>query len=215
LAIGVNAEKMLREEIGRYFELKEESFGPPTLYLGGKLCQVILDNGMKVWGIRLSQFVQAAVNNVKKYLEEQGSSLPRKADTPMQTSYCPMLDVSPELDSKESSYYMSLIGILRWMVEFGRVDICLEVSMLSSHLALPRRGHMDQVLNIFAYLKAHHNAEIVLDASGPVIDENDFTARDWTSSDLGHVQGKEELPGNQPKPRGLGFMIHAKVDADQ
>jgi hypothetical protein len=137
LAIGVNAEKMLREEIGRYFELKEESIGPPTLYLGGKMRQVILDNGMKAWGISSSQYVQAAAANVEKYLEEQGSSLPGKADTPMRTSYCRMLDVSPELDSRESSYYMSLIGILRWTVELGRVDICLEVSMLSSHLALP------------------------------------------------------------------------------
>jgi hypothetical protein len=84
------------------------------------------------------------------------------------------------------------------MVELGRVNICLEVSMLSSHLALPRRGHMDQVLNIFAYLKAQHNAEIVFDPSDPVINENDFAAQDWTSSEFGHVQGKEELPGNQP-----------------
>jgi hypothetical protein len=83
LAIGVNAKKMLREEIGRYFELKEESIGTPKLYLGGKMRQVILDNGMKAWGIRSSQYVQAAINNVEKYLEEQGSSLPRKADTPM------------------------------------------------------------------------------------------------------------------------------------
>jgi hypothetical protein len=165
LAIGVNAEKMLREEIGRYFELKEASIGPPKIYLGGRMRQVILDNGMKVWGISLSQYVQSAVNNVEKYLKEKGQCLPKKADTPMRTSYCPMLDVSAKLDAEEGSYYMSLIGILRWMVELGRVDICLEVSFLSLHLALPRRGHMDQVLHIFAYLKVHHNAEIVLDPS--------------------------------------------------
>jgi uncharacterized Fe-S cluster-containing protein len=102
LAIGVYGEKMLREEIGQYFELKEELNGPPTIYLGGKMRQVILDIGMKAWGISLSQYVQAAVNNFEKYLEEQGSNLPKKADTPMRTSYCPMLDVSPELDPKES-----------------------------------------------------------------------------------------------------------------
>jgi hypothetical protein len=147
LAIGVDAEKMLREEIGRYFELKEESIGPPTIYLGGRMRHVILDNGMKAWGISSSQYVQAAVRNVEIYLEERGSHLPKKADTPMRTSYCPMLDVSSELGTEESSYYMSLIGILRWMVELGRVDIRLEVSMLSSHLALPRRGHMDQFLH--------------------------------------------------------------------
>jgi hypothetical protein len=86
--------------------------------------------------------------------------------------------------------------------------------MLSSHLALPHHGHMDQVLHVFAYLKAQHNAEIVLDPSDPVINENDFAARDWTSSEFGHVLGTEEMPGNQPEPRGLGFTIHAKVDTD-
>ncbi len=29
----------------------------------------------------------------------------------------------------------------RWMIELGRVDICTEVSMLSSHMALPHQGH--------------------------------------------------------------------------
>jgi hypothetical protein len=55
----------------------------------------------------------------------------------MTTSYRPELDVSPELDPEDASYYQSLIGILRWIVELGCVDICLEVSMMSSHLALP------------------------------------------------------------------------------
>ena len=36
LVISQNVEKILREEIGRYFELKEESVGHPTLYLGGE-----------------------------------------------------------------------------------------------------------------------------------------------------------------------------------
>jgi hypothetical protein len=39
--------------------------------------------------------------------------------------------------------------------------------------------------------------EIVLDASDPVIDENAFADHDWTSSEFGHLQGKEELPGNK------------------
>lgn len=205
---------MLREEIGQYFELKEASTGPPKIYLGGRMRLVELENGVKAWGIRLSQYVQAAVKNVENYLDERGSHLMKKADTPMRTSYRPMLDVSPELGPEESSYYMSLIGILRWMVELGRVDICLEVSLLSSHLALPWSGHMEQAMHIFAYLKGHHNAELVLDPSDPVIDESAFALRDWTTSEFGHIQGKEELPGNQPEPRGLGFTIHSKVDAD-
>ena len=59
--------------------------------------------------------------------------------------------------------------------------------MMSSHLALPREGHLEQVLHIFAYLKKYHNTELVYDPSEPVVDENDFERRDWASSEFGHV----------------------------
>ena len=50
-------------------------------------------------------------------------------------------------------YFMSLIGILRWAVELGRIDITTEVSELSSFFAAPRDGHLNQALYIFAYFK--------------------------------------------------------------
>lgn len=214
LAIGINAEKMLRQEIGRFFELKEDSIGPPKIYLGGRMTEVVLDNGVKCWGISSSQYVQAAVKNVENHLASIGKKLPAKADTPIQTSYRPELDITPELEPDEASYYQSLIGILGWMVELGRIDLCLEVSLMSSHLALPRQGHMNQLLHMFAYLKRHHNAELVLDPSDPVVNLDEFERRDWTSSEFEHVQGKEELPGNAPVPKGFGFVMRAKVDAD-
>ena len=65
------------------------------------------------------------------------------------TSYRPELDVSPELTPRDSAYYQSLIGIFRWIVELGRIDICLEVSMMSPYLAMPRKGYLDQVLHIY------------------------------------------------------------------
>jgi hypothetical protein len=74
--------------------------------------------------------VKAAVTNVETFLEKQRVKkwklVPKMAETPMQTSYRPELDVSPELEPNEASYYQLLIGVLRWMVELGRVDICLE-----------------------------------------------------------------------------------------
>ena len=75
-------------------------------------------------------------------------------------------------------------------MELGRVDICLEVSMMSSHLALPRLGHLKEVLRIFAYLKSHHNAELVFDPSLPSIDQHEFEEQDWTTCEFGHLQGE-------------------------
>jgi hypothetical protein len=176
-----------------------------------------LDNGVNAWAFSSSQYVRVAVKNVEDHLSKEENKrwkLPRKADTPMSTSYRPELDVSSELAPQEAAYYQSLIGVLRWIVELGRVDICLEVSMMSSHLALPREGHMEQVLHIFAHLKKYHNTELVYDPSDPVIDEAEYEARDWASSEFGHLDGKEEIPPNMPQPRGLGFLIRAKVDAD-
>ena len=217
LVVSENAEGILRNELGRYFELKEESIGPPTLYLGGRVRKVTLDNGMKAWSFSSSQYVRTAVGNVEEYLNKIDNpkwKLPGKAETPMQSSYRPELDVTPELEPTMASYYQSLIGVLRWIVELGRVDICLEVSLLSSHLALPREGHFSQVLQVFAYLKKYHNTELVYDPSDPVIEPSDFERRDWTASEFGHVDGKEELPPSMPEPRGQGFTIRAKVDAD-
>ena len=104
--------------------------------------KVTLENGVKAWGFSSSQYVQNAVENVEEYIGKRKWKLPR-AKTPISTTYRPELDTSRELDSTDSAYYQSLIGILRWMVELGRVDICLEVCMLSSYLALQRQGHLD------------------------------------------------------------------------
>ena len=213
LVFSDNAESILRNEIGRYFGLKEASIGPPKMYLGAGIRKVKLDNGMEAWAASSSQYVQAVLLNVEEYIEKSQHKrwrIPNKVERPMRSTYCPELDVSEEL----SSYYQSLIGILRWIVELGRVDICLEVSMMSSHLALPRKGHMEQVMQIFGYLRKYHNAELVFDPSNPLINELDFEKKDWASSEFGHVEGKEDLPPNMPEPRGLGFMIVAKVDAD-
>ena len=150
------AESILKNEIGRYFELKPDSIGPPSLYLGGHLRKIELSNGVEAWAFGSTQYVQTAVKNVEEYLAKIGQSLKAKALDPIPKGYRPEIDVSEELGPEEASYFMSLVGITRWIVELGRIDICTEVSMLSSHLALPRREHLDALLHMFVYLKKHH-----------------------------------------------------------
>ena len=220
LCVSMHPEQTLRTQIGKYFQLKEESIGPPQIYLGGKVREVTLDTGVRCWAFGSSQYVRQAVTNVEKYLSDCASSgdarfkLPPRANTPMRTEYRPELDTSNELNPKDAAYFQSLIGVLRWIVELGRVDVCLEVSVMSSMLALPRHGHLEQVLHIFSYLKKYHNAELVFDPSYPVINEAAFERKDWSTSEFGHLDLKEELPPSAPQSRGKGFIIRAYVDAD-
>ena len=64
----------------------------------------------------------------------------------------PELDITPVLEPTMTSYYMSLIGILTWIVELVSVDICFEVSVISLHMAIPREGHLAQLFLLFSYL---------------------------------------------------------------
>ena len=93
----------------------------------------------------MSQYVQAAINNVENSLKENGKTLIKAAKTPLQNNYNPELDTSKELSDEESNQYQSLIGILRWIVEMGRIDICMEVSVMSSYVACPREGHYNEI----------------------------------------------------------------------
>ena len=123
LVISENAESILRKEIGKYFELKEESIGEPSLYLGGHLQKVQLENGVDAWAFSSSQYVQSAVKNVEETIAKEENKhrwkMPIKADTPMSSTYAPELDTTPVLVPSDAAYYQSLIGILRWIVELG------------------------------------------------------------------------------------------------
>ena len=76
----------------------------------------------------------------------------------------------------------SLIFILRWIVEIGRIDITSEISMLSSHLVLPRKGHLEEVFHVFSYLNKHMNSEIIFDPTTPEVDMDIFQKQYWSLS---------------------------------
>ena len=68
------------------------------------------------------------------------------------------LDVSIALDPAESSYFQSIIDVMRWMVEIGRFEIATEVSLLSSHLAYPQEGNLEAALHVASTtLSIKHN----------------------------------------------------------
>ena len=214
IVISEHAEKVIRDEIGQEWTLKEESIGPPSKYLGGMLRLVTLANGVQAWAFGSCQYVHAAVRNVMDHLRKKGDCLPTRVQTPLSCKYRPEIDITPELQGDDAAYYHSLIGVLRWIVELGRVDIDVEVSMMSSHLALPREGHLRELYHIFAYLKSHANTEMVFDPTPVPFDMSLFERADWSFSPYDGEMLKEELPANMPRPLGTSMTMRVFVDSD-
>ena len=98
------------------------------------------------------------------------------------------------------------------MVELGRVDISVEVSMLSSFLAMPRKGHMVAALHIMSYLKVKHDSHLILDLTYAEIDRSGFKEDgNWTAF-YGDIE--EAKPLNAPKPLGKEVELRIFVDSD-
>eukprot|EP00970_Alexandrium_tamarense_P015737 scaffold5464_cov222-Alexandrium_tamarense.AAC.1 len=161
-----------------------------------------------------SKYVQESVSNCVKHVKEklgQHFSVPHSAPNPFPIDYSPGEDVTEELGDDEATYFQQVVGVLRWMVEVGRIDINTEVSLLSQHLALPRVGHLQAALHIMAYLRSKHNSRMVFDATAPEIDEGQFLRQDWSKQYEG---AKEAIPPNALTPRGLGVTMRMYVDSD-
>jgi hypothetical protein len=130
--------------------------------------------------------------------------------------YRPELDTSAECTAEQMHLYQNLIGVLQWIVELGRIDIAYECSALSSYLAFPRTGHLNQALHIFKYLEIHNKNELTFDPKEYHIDaltrrEADDKIKAMSSL---YVEAKEELPPNAPSPRGKPIQINCFVDSD-
>eukprot|EP00978_Attheya_sp_CCMP212_P009366 scaffold22126_cov59-Attheya_sp.AAC.1 len=75
---------------------------------------------------------------------------------------------------------------------------------------MPRKGHLDQVLHIFAYLKKYKSSKCVFDVSNPSFGDR-FKPVEW---DEFYPDAKEDVPHNMPAPRGNEVTINCFVDAD-
>ena len=64
----------------------------------------------------------------------------RKQKNPFKMGYDQELDISPELEPDAASCFQTAISVLRWMIELGRIDIIMEVSLLSLHVTSPERN---------------------------------------------------------------------------
>jgi len=211
LAISCDARSIL-EEIQRTFKFKNGKIETPEFYLGAKLQKKPI-NGIQCWTITSQDYVKAAVKNVEETIKKSRRRLPTSnIDTPMNITFSPELDVTEELNGDDTTYFQELIGVLRWATEIGRVDILLEVSLLSQYQANPREGHLDQVLHIFAFLKKHPKLTLYMSPELPRIDYGDFQTKKEDFAEI-YRDAEEPLPHRMPVPRGRSITMTAFVDA--
>jgi hypothetical protein len=71
--------------------------------------------------------------------------------------------------------------------------------MLSTHLCLPREGHLEAFFRVFAYMGLHHNARVIFDPTYPSVDMGTFIKTEWKSL-YGDV--REMITSDDYVPRG-------------
>lgn len=124
------------------------------MYLGANISRITTTQGGKeYWSMGCNTYVKESLKILKTRLENDGLSFSTKPKQPFsRQDYRSELDMSPLCGGEQETYFQNLIGIIRWMIELGRVDILYEVSQLSKNLAEPRVGHLYQVIHIFHIL---------------------------------------------------------------
>jgi hypothetical protein len=205
------------DSLSQHVTFKAGSVEPPKSYLGADVFQITVHDGnqdspmKQVWCMSATEYVKWAIQEVKRELAEEGAYLPKCTETPLSLGYRPELDFSVELDSSKVNYYQGLIGILRWIVELGRIDLIVPVSLLSRYMMSPREGHLQQCYHIFAYLKQFNRSRLVFDDAEPDLSEYYFHVCDWKEY---YPDAAEPIPPNMPEPLGHSVTTTCFVDAD-
>jgi hypothetical protein len=89
--------------------------------------------------------------------------LKSKTSCALPSGWKPEIDVTDLLTNENLGYYQSQIGMPRWAVKLGHIDVATKVSMLAAFSTAPHQGHLAAVYHLYAYLKAHDRSRFVLD----------------------------------------------------
>ena len=72
---------------------------------------------------------------------------------PITAPYRPEIDTTNIPWNDLQSWYIKLIGVLRWVIEPDNIEIMNELSVLSQHQCNPREFQLNSLYGIFFYLK--------------------------------------------------------------
>ena len=96
-------------------------------------------------------------------------------------------------------------------MEMDRVNIITKVSMMASHMAIPREVHLEAVLYVFAFIRHKYKSRVAFE---PIY--TTFNTSDFKECKFKDFYGKleEAIPPNSPKVRGKKVDLRGYVDSD-
>ena len=130
--------------LGSRYRLRD--VGTPDRFLGSdiKRKQYIDEDGYQAYCCAFGSdtYVKDTCNLAKSQMKKHGITCPSTrrhgSSSPFSSqTYRPELDSSEFCNEDLTTMYQNLVGVLRWIIELGRIDIHLETSLLSQYLALP------------------------------------------------------------------------------
>jgi hypothetical protein len=217
------------DQVNDGFRLKNNLIEVPKLYLGTDVKKWKFSGedgqGSECWALGSDSYLKEALRVCNKLMVEHDlkftSTKRHGRKTPFSNhGYRPELDDTLYCNSELLTVYQNLIGILRWICELGRMDILHETSILSQYLSQPRIGHLQQVLNIFYYLKHRGKSYLTLDPTRFDIDWKPRTPGQTSPGERAEAMrelypdAEETIPYDMPEPLGKEIDINVFVDAD-
>ena len=127
------------------------------------------------------------------------------------SGYRPETDTSPDIKSEELKQYKEMVRVIRWEFDLVRVYILLDTALMYTYLALPRRGHLEQIFRVFGYPKVNPKIKLCSDLQHPEINKCLFEVHDWYDF---YRDSKEAIPADNPNTRGDVVSTHCFVDGD-
>ena len=193
------------------YKYRMKDVEPPTRYLGATTGKKDLPEG-PCWFMSAESYLTKALTEVEKKWGPTMKRMNRASlDIPAPTGFHPEMDDTPPLDDEHVQLYQSYIGIIRWAVELGRIDLAHVAGVMARFSAAPREGHLAALVRVFAYIKKHTESKIVFDPTPIDFNDINWMGAEWKEF-YPEIDG-EVLPPNMPEPLGKSVQVSMFCDA--
>ena len=138
--------------------------GEPTKYFWAEIGKFTVKN-KHTWYISARLYLKNVIGEIKQIWGNLGKLLPAGCgmDVPERPKYHLELHDTKLLDEDNIQLYQSYIGIIRWEIKLGRLDLYMDGGVMARFSAFPREGHMVAVLKTLAYCKKYIKLGLVFD----------------------------------------------------